>query len=426
MKKVLILCYDYPPLKTIGALRPFSWMRHFPDFDLYPIVVARRWEDDIHTQADKLVPKHTEDKEEITEHGATYLVAQPPSRRSKLIAKHGLEGAHYRRSALTAQEIVFGPFWLRFDETAFLYRKAEQVVNQHKPDYIIATGRPFRLFHYAHLLSHKHNIPWIADYRDSWLKNHTLNSKPLLDRLTKRHQRKWTSSCSGFTTVSEPLRKQITEMIDKPGTVIMNGVELEDMPPPATVSDDRFELLFCGTVYPSSYVDVLLEGLNRFIKETGATPDQFGMHFVGSLVTTTAGTQRLMAISGELKPFIHLEEALEHKDTLIRQTQATALLNLIPGNAAKGIYSGKIFEYLCSGRPIITIESEEPESPSTFYPEHLNYCYTAEAFMEALKRMYQAHQSGNLKGSLLSETERNKLSRKTQAGNLAALLKQLT
>ena len=43
MKKVLIIAHDFPPLTSIGALRPESWYNHFKEFNIYPIIVTRKW-----------------------------------------------------------------------------------------------------------------------------------------------------------------------------------------------------------------------------------------------------------------------------------------------------------------------------------------------------------------------------------------------
>ena len=48
-------------------------------------------------------------------------------------------------------------------------KAAEDYLATNKIDCILATGDPFVLFHYAKkALRKKHNVPWIADYRDPW------------------------------------------------------------------------------------------------------------------------------------------------------------------------------------------------------------------------------------------------------------------
>ncbi len=41
MKKVLIIAYDFPPLNSVGAKRPYSWYKYFKKYNVYPIVITR-------------------------------------------------------------------------------------------------------------------------------------------------------------------------------------------------------------------------------------------------------------------------------------------------------------------------------------------------------------------------------------------------
>ena len=41
MKKVLIFAHDFPPLTSIGAMRPESWYNHFSDYGLFPIIITQ-------------------------------------------------------------------------------------------------------------------------------------------------------------------------------------------------------------------------------------------------------------------------------------------------------------------------------------------------------------------------------------------------
>mgnify|MGYP001445437583 FL=1 len=44
-KKVLILAYDFPPYNSIGAQRPYSWLKYFNEFGFQPIIVTRHWDE---------------------------------------------------------------------------------------------------------------------------------------------------------------------------------------------------------------------------------------------------------------------------------------------------------------------------------------------------------------------------------------------
>ena len=65
----------------------------------------------------------------------------------------------------------FAHFVLPIGTKIELYRAAKKYLTQNDVDAIIATGDPFILFKYASQLSEKYSIPWIADYRDTWIED---------------------------------------------------------------------------------------------------------------------------------------------------------------------------------------------------------------------------------------------------------------
>ena len=46
-KKVLIIAYDYDPLPSIGAQRPFSWYKFFPENNFNVTLITRKWKENI-------------------------------------------------------------------------------------------------------------------------------------------------------------------------------------------------------------------------------------------------------------------------------------------------------------------------------------------------------------------------------------------
>ena len=46
MKKILILCYFFPPNTQIGSWRPYSWAINFHLYGLYPTIITRHWTGD--------------------------------------------------------------------------------------------------------------------------------------------------------------------------------------------------------------------------------------------------------------------------------------------------------------------------------------------------------------------------------------------
>ena len=41
--KLLILCFDYPPLNSIGAQRPHAWRKYFARNNIETTLITRNW-----------------------------------------------------------------------------------------------------------------------------------------------------------------------------------------------------------------------------------------------------------------------------------------------------------------------------------------------------------------------------------------------
>ena len=76
MKKVLILAYDFPPYVSVGGLRPYSWLKYFPEFGVQPIVVTRQWENTYGDEMDYITPGYSR-YDEIEEVGESCVIRTP-------------------------------------------------------------------------------------------------------------------------------------------------------------------------------------------------------------------------------------------------------------------------------------------------------------------------------------------------------------
>ena len=89
---------------------------------------------------------------------------------------------------------------------------------------IIATAEPFVLFHYAALLSKKHNIPWIADYRDPWTQDNKRGNNIIRKIWDNFLERKTLKNASFVTTVSPLFKQEIGTLVKKQDIhLIANG-----------------------------------------------------------------------------------------------------------------------------------------------------------------------------------------------------------
>ena len=172
LKKILILAYDFPPYVSVGALRPKSWFKYFHKFGFEPIIVTRQWASKYGDFRDYIAPSNDK-KVLIEQHIQGTIIRAPyfPNWSNRLILNKGEKKWKLARKGYSAV-IDYAQFIFPVGPKRQVYLAAKEYLKQHKIDFILATGEPFVLFHYANKLSKEFNTPWIADYRDPW----TLNS----------------------------------------------------------------------------------------------------------------------------------------------------------------------------------------------------------------------------------------------------------
>ena len=225
-------------------------------------------------------------------------------------------------------------------------------LNGWAPQVIVASGPPFSVYVAAWKLAKEWSIPWIADYRDLW----SLGSyyslgrfRHLVDQCTERQLLR---SCSAVVTVSAPLARDMSNTFGVPTHVVLNGADpLPESTPASTSSPSANELtiVHTGTIYPGKR-DPL--PLLRTLHGLSQSPLPVRVVFVGP---PDVSVQRAVA-DLQLEDRVTIMGSVPRSESLAIQAQADVLLLLMwnhPGE--EGVYTGKLFDYLAAGRPILMI-----------------------------------------------------------------------
>ena len=179
MKKVLVLCNDFPPLNSIGAQRPYSWFLYLPEHSLHVTVVTKSW------LAKSEMPQHvqaaTAKSVETTKSTVLIRVPDENSPVALFIKQFGYQKLSTLRKFLVFLEQLLKWIWAWWDKNRSIYVAAAELLSKEKFDVVITTGEPFILFKYGSKLKKQFAFKWIADYRDGWFHNHvsSVSKNPL-------------------------------------------------------------------------------------------------------------------------------------------------------------------------------------------------------------------------------------------------------
>lgn len=267
MIKVLVLAYEFPPYISVSGLRPLSWAKYAQEFGLDVTVVTRQWTDHTGQVLHYVAPSAT--NHDLCERKNSYnVIGSPyyPSISNRILLKYGEQKFKWLRKSITAF-LEISQYYIPVGTKRQLFLSAKKELKNNKYNYIIATGEPFVLFHYASSLSKEFGIPWIADYRDPWSQN--MHHGFVLKHVYKHIERKIIRTAKEITCVSEFVAQNIIEFTSKPATILPNGYDPEVVKKVENIEQNTevLTIAHAGTIYDWNPYKLFLETVAIFLIE---------------------------------------------------------------------------------------------------------------------------------------------------------------
>lgn len=173
MKKVLILAYFFPPCNLTASQRALGWAKYLNSYGYYPVIVSRNWDILIASPADVLRDSGDELRIEKKEGYEVHYLPYRASLRDRVFTRFSGTPLAFLSKPLTAIELLAQGFTYTLTPHANMYDHAARLLDDDGAfSALIASGKPFDLFHFAFRLNRRFNIPWMADYRDPWNTQH--------------------------------------------------------------------------------------------------------------------------------------------------------------------------------------------------------------------------------------------------------------
>jgi glycosyltransferase involved in cell wall biosynthesis len=237
-------------------------------------------------------------------------------------------------------------------------------------DIIISTSNPWQSHLIGYLLKKNMvNTKWITDFRDLWSINHYSNTDhiSLSNRIHKFLEKNIIAKSDMITTVSQPLVEDMKKLHnEKEINVIYNGYE--KFYNPKIKSSKKITIVYTGTIYTQKRdPSPLFKAINELLKENKLKEDNIEVLFYGSRLGDLEDIIQESNISTNI---VKVMQEVSREESIKVQQNADLLLLLEWKDAInKGILTGKLFEYMASGTPIISIGPDESFSASKVIKE---------------------------------------------------------
>jgi len=366
MKKVLILTYYWPPSGGAGVQRWLKFVKYLQEFG---------WEPIVYTAENGEIPEYDESllkdipktvtvlKTPIWEPYSAYKTLIGQKKNQKINAaflNESKKTSSLNNLAIWIRGNFFIPdarkFWIKPSITYLL-----NYLSKNKVDAIISSGPPHSMHLIANGIKQKHPaIKWLADFRDPWTNIDfyaDLKLTSIADAKHKRLEKEVLANSDCVISIGQSLSDEL-EKINSNKTqtskfrVITNGYDEDDLLKTQITKDKKFSIAHIGTLVKSRNPEGLWKVLKVLITENEEFKNNLEIKLVGKLDISVKESIDEYGLTN----YVRKIDYLEHNKVIEEQQKSTINLLLVNQTQnAKGILTGKFFEYLSAGAPILAI-----------------------------------------------------------------------
>jgi glycosyltransferase involved in cell wall biosynthesis len=357
MRKAMMIAYDYPPRGWSGAQRTVKFVRYLPDFGWQPIVLApREWYLPAPTDAAmaaEVVHAPTERTGMVTHERFMDLwrdVGTALWPLTKLMGKDGdwfAEGMRWRYINWLCPDYAAG--WI-----VPAVRRGLAMIRRHRPKVLYATAPPHSTLVTGRILSWLTGVPLVVDFRDLWMDEP--NRPPLpawRNRADAALERRVVTGAARIINVTQmntrTLAAKYPEVPALRFVTIFNGYDVHDLATPAAAKKEklRMSIRYIGSLYGKRTPVHVVRALEMLRAENPAVAGQVRLRLVGHV-----GEFEKELRESPAAEMIEVTGDVGH-DAATREMADADVLLLIINSGGEGILTGKIFEYIASGPPVL-------------------------------------------------------------------------
>lgn len=404
-KKIVIITYYWPPAGGPGVQRWLKFAKYLPEYGWEPIIYTP--ENPSYPLTDESLMKEVPEDIEIvkTKIWEPYQLAEKLNKSNKKFKAGqfdvGKNQSWKSRLSIWVRGNFFIPdarvFWVK-PSVKFL----EKYLKENKIDVVVTSGPP----HSLHLigLNLKKQLPdlkWIADFRDPWTEISYYKHLKLTRNSDKKH-RKLESEVFKNADITLATSYTDAENFRKSGAnavCITNGFDEMDARTKTSNGDpteEKFTLSYIGVLEQLRNPENLWQALNDLVETNSDFAGNFILKFAGRIDDKILSSLENSALKSHISNLGYLSH-----DRAVEEMDKSSLLIItnFPNDASKGIIPGKIFEYLATGKQIISFGPREADVSTilneTKAGKHFSY-HDAETVKAFILKEFKLWKNGEL------------------------------
>lgn len=397
-KKVLIITYYWPPSGGPGVQRWLKFAKYLPDNNIEPIIICPHpdkaeypiRDESLYTDVSKDLEVHHTDNR-------SFYSSYKKFTKAKTAPYSGFANDANPSFKQKLSRFVRGNFFLpdsRKGWNQFAYAKAAELIKKYNIETVITTSPPHSTQLIGLKLKKHFGIKWIADMRDPWTDIYYYNNfypTKLAKKIDKAFEKKVLENADYVISVSEFIKKQFAEKSNKIAKdkiiVIPNGYDKSDFPCIKEDKESLFTISYTGTLAANYDITTFIKVLKNF-------PHNYQLKFVGKV---DANVQK--HIQNELKEKAIFKGFVPHSESIKTLLTSDILLLVIPLiKDNEGILTGKLFEYIGSGKKILCLGPKHGDAAKIIENAEAgitcNYCDTEDINI-FINKIYKTRERNN-------------------------------
>jgi len=413
--KALLVTLYFPPAGGGGVQRSLKLAQYLPPLGIETHVLAPEDPKWLHRDPELRVPTRA------WVHRARYVGPRARKPAEDLRRSEGLQRALVQ-AQVTARRLLVPDASVTWNLTAI--PAALRIARREGIDVVLTTSPPGSLHLVGAAVQRATSARWVADLRDPLVafQHRRADTAATRARQAANEQvaRLVARRADAITCVSEAIAEEM-RTFEPRGVVrtIANGCDFDDFAGLEYRPAERFRITHTGSFFGKRDPRPFLQALR-----------DSGLDVVARFVGDFRSTDREWAESLGLGDRLQLVDYAPHVESLRLQRDSEALLLLVPDadGRGRGVLSGKVFEYLAAGRPILAVVPPDGAAAALVRETGSGVVVApddVDGIRQALERLHGRFLNGGLPAVELPEETRVGLSRRSRVEELATLLREV-
>ncbi len=369
MKKVLVITYYFPPAGGAGVQRTLKFVKYLREFGWDPIVLTARNADyPVYDRSlfAELPPDLTIYRAPIVEPYRLYRKFTG-KRADESLDVATLSRDPQQKQKLTERfsEWVRSSFFIPDARMAWLYPAyfyGRRILKTHQIAILFSSAPPYTTHLIALKLKGYPNLPWVADFRDSWIGWLSAPQwRPTWARaLERRMEEKVLQQADRVLTVTHGVKEDLLSrhphLRDERWIHLPNGYDAADLQNVEAVPRTaQLIITYTGTLYGPRRPTTLIAALERLLQQEPQIKHKLMVRFVGRVADEIVAQIQASpsATMFEFIPYVSHPKSLSY---LLATDIALLIIDDAPVN--RGIITGKVYEYIGARKPIFAVAPE--------------------------------------------------------------------